>query len=489
MCVVTLGDQAVAGEGGICNIELQVRLPTPAGAAQVQTAAQGIPISCGCIAGEFGVADAAGRTPQYQARAHKIGRRGDSILGDLQLRGIQRTDALIVPTPLDLIAAVTGIAGQSDIVQSDRGVLYADGATVGTVDGIFCVVVPVAAESAVQDGQLGVFPLALDGNRCPARSAGGTGTGQCDGIVRKGGTGDGQALLGAQIGCHSTDDGIIAVSGEGVVLEVNTGDHHVFVSIYSYTCHAGSGIFPSRHAAVEGGAISLNRDQGCRWIGIALFNSHIADRSAWIKIDDAGVFGTTFQRAARQRDSAFISEEAAPCNLVDGDLDAFVDIDVAVIKDQIVERGILLISSILNGCGRPCCPVFDGQRHFRNFKLRRVTGGSIPGNKRVAVPVGVSTIQSNIYCCIYTGTRCWSIIVKIDISINSNSRFSRFIKGNNSISSGKESILCFYMKISINFYDAIRHGNNSAVCCFDISIFCIYCYASAFIDRNSITIC
>ena len=289
----------------------------------------------------------------------------------------------------------------------------------------------------------------------------------------KRGTGDGQALLGVQIGCHSTDDGIIAVSGEGVVLEVNTGDHHVFVSIYSYTCHAGSGIFPSRHAAVEGGAISLNRDQGCRWIGIALFNSHIADRSAWIKIDDAGVFGTTFQRAARQRDSAFISEEAGPCNLVDGDLDAFVDIDVAVIKDQIVERGILLISSILNGCGRPCCPVFDGQRHFRNFKLR----------------VGVSTIHSNIYCCIYTGTRCWFIIVKIDISINSNSRFSRFIKGNNSISSGKESILCFYMKISINFYDAIRHGNNSAVCCFDISIFCIYCYASAFIDRNSITIC
>ena len=97
--------------------------------------------------------------------------------------------------------------------------------------------------------------------------------------------------------------------------------------------------------------------------------------------------------------------------------------------------------------------------------------------------------RSNIYCCIYTGSRCWFIIVKIDISINSNSRFSRFIKGNNSISSGKESILCFYMKISINFYDAIRHGNNSAVCCFDISIFCIYCYASAFIDRNSITIC
>lgn len=81
---------------------------------------------------------------------------------------------------------------------------------------------------------------------------------------------------------------------------------------------------------------------------IPFHEGHIADRSVWIKIDDAGVFGTTFQRAARQRDSAFISEVAGPTDLVDGDLDAFVDIDVAVIKDQIVERGVLLVSGFFN---------------------------------------------------------------------------------------------------------------------------------------------
>ena len=369
MCVVTLGDQAVAGEGGICNIELQVRLPTPAGAAQVQTAAQGIPISCSCIAGEFGVADAAGRTPQYQARAHKIGRRLDVVLRDLQLRGIQRADALVVTAALDLLAAVGGVAGQSNIVQGDGGVLYADGTTVGAVDGIFCVVVSVAAEGAANDGQLGIRSLAFDGDRRTAGRAGGTGTGQFDGIVRKSGIGDGQALLGAQIGCHSTDDGIIAVSAEGIALEGNIVDRHVFVSIYNHTGHAGRGVFPSCHAAVEGGAISLNRDQGCGGSAITFLEGHIADGSAWIEIDDAGVFGTTFQRAARQCDSAFISEEAGPTDLVDGDLDAFVDIDVAVIKDQIVERGVLLVSGFFNSCGRPRCSIFDGQRHFGNGQL------------------------------------------------------------------------------------------------------------------------
>ncbi|WP_304048299.1 hypothetical protein [Desulfovibrio piger] len=296
--------------------------------------------------------------------------------------------------------------------------MHADSTAVGTVGGIVCIVVLVAAEGAVSDGQRGTLSLALDGDRSPTGGTGGTGTVQRDGIVFKGGARDSQSLSITQIGGHGTDDGIVAVNSEGIAREGDTFDLHIFIGVHGHAGHAGGSIVASRHTAVEGGAFRFNRDQGLGGSEFPLLKSHIAGRSTWINIDDAGIVATSIQRAARQRYRSLVVEDACSRDLVDGDFNAFIDIDIAIFKDQVVEGGILLVSSIFNCCGRPSCSVFDFQRHFGNVKLRRITGRVIPGNKRVTVPIGISAAQRDIDICINFRPGGGTIIVEIDIAVH-----------------------------------------------------------------------
>ena len=264
--------------------------------------------------------------------------------------------------------------------------MHADSTAISAVGSIFCVFVSVAAEGAASDGQLGIRSLAFDGDRRTAGRAGGTFAVEDDRIIFKIGTRDAQALVATQIGSHRADDRIILADLKGISLEGNTVNGHVLVVSHGYVSHAGRSIFASRHAAVEGGTISLDGYQGFGRICAALLKSHIADGSARIKINDAIVAGLAIEFAARQRHCSFVIEETSPCNLVDNDFYALINVDISVIKGQIVKGGILLVPCRGDDGRRPGSAILESQCHSGNGKLGILWLG-IPGDHCVTIPV------------------------------------------------------------------------------------------------------
>ncbi|WP_302512851.1 hypothetical protein [uncultured Desulfovibrio sp.] len=243
----------------------------------------------------------------------------------------------------------------------------------GSLNGI-----GITGKLRIADGKVATGTDGIDTQQSPVGESTIIDSLQCDLIVSEVRADNGKALAIGKSGRDTTGYLVVPRSSAIIPGDIGLADARSCngrrIVGNSNTAHTGFDSVAKVHAAVQMCPFSVHRDEPLAGdilasYAIPFHEGHIADRSVWIKIDDAGVFGTTFQRAARQRDSAFISEVAGPTDLVDGDLDAFVDIDVAVIKDQIVERGVLLVSGFFNSCGRPRCSIFDGQRHFGNGQL------------------------------------------------------------------------------------------------------------------------